>query len=153
VLLAPGGVKPCSSAYQWKQKRQPWNGRRFKTKGKCKAMSFTSIHDAAQAPLSKVIVVDCLEWRPCERNTLRGFAKVKVVPWGLVLDGVAVHKKNDRQWAQLPSRPQLDKDGVAMRDESGKIKYAKMIEIDGKREAWAFSDAVVAAVARKAGAQ
>jgi hypothetical protein len=106
----------------------------------------TSIHTAAQA------TVICIEWRPCERNTLRGFAKIKIPAWSLVIDGVAIHKRDDRQWAQLPSRPQIDKDGTLMREDDGKVKYAKIMEIDDKAKAWAFSDEVVAAVARKVAA-
>jgi hypothetical protein len=107
----------------------------------------TSIHTAAQAPLTEKVI--CIEWRPCERNTLRGFAKIKIPAWSLVIDGVAIHKRDERQWAQLPSRPQIDKDGTVLREDDGKVKYAKIMEIDDKAKAWAFSDEVVAAVARK----
>jgi hypothetical protein len=110
-------------------------------------MSFTDTHCKAQAPLSEKVI--CLDWRPCERGTLRGFAKIKVASWALVIDGVALHQKEDRQWAQLPARPQIDKDGTVLREDNGKVKYAKIMEIDDKRVAWDFSDAVVAAVARK----
>src|SRR5262249_49940507 len=111
----------------------------------------TDIHQRAQAPLSEKVV--CLDWRPCDRNTLKGFAKIKVPAWNLVIDGVAVHAKEDRCWAQLPARPQLDKDGSVLRDDSGKVKYAKVMEIDDKRKAWDFSDSVVHAVRRKMAAQ
>jgi hypothetical protein len=111
---------------------------------------FSDIHTRAQAPLTENIIV--LDWRPCERNTLKGFCKIKVPAWGLVIDGVAVHAKEDRKWAQLPARPQVDKDGNVIREDDGKIKYAKILEFDNKRKAWDFSDAVVEAVARKVAA-
>jgi hypothetical protein len=110
----------------------------------------SDMQTAAQAETKNI---DVLEWRACERNTLLGFAKIKVNSWGLVIDGVAIHKKNDRKWAQLPSRPQIGKDGTVMKDEAGKSKYAIILEFDDKRRAWDFSDAVVAAVARKAAQQ
>jgi hypothetical protein len=109
-----------------------------------------NLYDSAQAPNEKIVV---LEWRPCERNTLRGFAKIKIPAWSLVIDGVAVHARDDRRWAQLPARPQIDKDGAVMREDDGRIKYAKILEIDDKRKSWAFSDEVVAAVARKVGSR
>jgi hypothetical protein len=113
---------------------------------------YTDSHYQAQAPLSPKVT--CLEFRPCQRGTLRGFAKIKIVPWSLVVDGVALHAKGDRQWAQLPSRPQLDREGNTLRDETtGKVKYAPIMEIDDKRLSWALSDAIIEAVARKAVAQ
>jgi hypothetical protein len=113
-------------------------------------MSF-DIHDRMQAPLKTDIV--CLEWRPCDRNTLKGFAKVNIPKWGITLDGLAVHEKEGRRWAQLPARPQLDNDGNAIREDSGKIRYAKIMEFNNKEVGWKFSDQVVAAVARKAAGQ
>src|SRR6516165_5882284 len=96
----------------------------------------TDIHDYAQSPNFQI--VKCLEWRPCERNTLRGFAKIEVPAWSLIMDGVAVHPKEGRQWAQLPSRPQIDKEGTVLRDDDGKVKYAKILEFADKKAAWAF---------------
>jgi hypothetical protein len=68
---------------------------------------------------------------------------------GLILDGVAVHEKEGRDWAQLPARPQINKDGDVIREDDGKIRYAKIMEFDDKRKSWDFSDEVVAAVKRK----
>jgi hypothetical protein len=114
-------------------------------------MSFTNIHRAAQAPLEDRII--CLEWRPCDRNTLKGFAKIKVSPWHLIMDGVAVHERDGRSWAQLPARPQIDKEtGQVVRD-GAKIQYAKVLEFDDREVANRFSDAVVAAVKSKAAAR
>jgi hypothetical protein len=90
--------------------------------------------------------VICIDWRPCNKNTLRGFAKITVPRWHLSMDGVAIHEKDGRQWAQLPARPQVDKDGTVLRDETGKIKYARILEFTDKETGWKFSDAVVAAV-------
>jgi hypothetical protein len=42
----------------------------------------------------------------------------------------AIHEKNGRRWAQLPGRPMIDRDGVALRDEDGKTKYARILEFD-----------------------
>ena len=115
-------------------------------------MAFTQTQFAAQAPLNANVV--CLEFRPCDKGTLKGFAKIEVPAWGLVLDGVAVHDRGDRAWAQLPARPQLGPDGAALRDEAtGKVKYCKIMEFTDKRKAYPFSDEVVAAVQKKRAAQ
>jgi hypothetical protein len=113
-------------------------------------MSFNDLHHAAQAPLSEIVVID---WHPCLKNTLQGFAKIKVPAWGLTIDGVGIHKKDDRAWVQLPARPQIDKEGNVLREDDGKIRYAKVLEIDDKRAAWDFGDRVVEAVRRKVAAR
>jgi hypothetical protein len=111
-------------------------------------MSLTNIHAYDQSPIEPGII--CLEWRPVERNTLRGFAEIKVVPWRLIMDGVAVHERDGRSWVQLPARPQIDKDtGTVVRD-GAKIQYAKVLEFDDREIANRFSDAVVAAVKKAA---
>ena len=69
--------------------------------------------------------VEIAEWRDVPRNTLLGFAKVQFPEPGISFDGVAVHSKNGRGWAQLPSRPLVDSSRKLMLDDTGKIKYAK----------------------------
>jgi len=49
-------------------------------------------------------------WRPCLRNTLRGFANV-ALPNGLQIDEIAVHVRRGRARASLPARPMLDTAG------------------------------------------
>jgi hypothetical protein len=39
------------------------------------------------------------------KNTLRGFATVKIAELHLIINDVAIHTKNGQTWAQLPSRP------------------------------------------------
>src|SRR5262245_29456004 len=99
--------------------------------------------------ISEMPSVACLDFRPLERNTLKGFAKIKIGPWCLVLDGIAIHEKNGRRWAQLPDRPQLPQDGQVLRDDTGKINYAKVMEFTDRGVADRFSAAVVEAVERK----
>ena len=83
-------------------------------------------------------------WRPLVRNTLRGFATVRV--GALKISDVAVHVKNDRTWAQLPSKPQIGQDGIARRNDAGKIQYSPVIEWTTRESADRFSDGVVAAI-------
>jgi hypothetical protein len=66
----------------------------------------------------------------------------------LVLDGCAVHKKSDRRWVALPAPPQLDRDGQAIRDESGKVKYAPCTWFADRTTSDRFSDSVLAALDR-----
>jgi hypothetical protein len=94
-----------------------------------------------------------LEWRPVERGSLIGFAKVRLPAWHLTIDGVALHRKDGKRWSQLPSRPMLDSNRQLILDESGKPKYSRVLEFTDREIADRFSEAVVAAVDRFAGAR
>lgn len=60
------------------------------------------------------------------RNTLRGFAKV-TLPSGMILSDVSVHVSGETAWASPASKPVLDRNGVATRDSSGKIRYTPIV--------------------------
>lgn len=83
-------------------------------------------------------------WRPLLRNTLRGFATVRV--GALKISDVAIHQKNDRSWAQLPAKPQMNSDGMARRSQEGKILYTPVIEWATRDASERFSEGVIAAV-------
>lgn len=89
-----------------------------------------------------------MTWKPFARNTLRGFADVRVGK-SLVIREVAVHVSHGKAWASLPSKPVL-KDGRATTDERGKVRYVPMMEWADKEARDAFSDAVVRAVRAQA---
>jgi hypothetical protein len=68
----------------------------------------------------------------------------------MVIYDVAIHAKGDARWAQLPAKPQVGKDGIALRDKAtGKINYSTVIELDDRATRDAFSAAVVAAVLKR----
>jgi hypothetical protein len=92
------------------------------------------------------LTVTCADWRPLRRNTLRGFARVRVAELELTIHDVAIHEKNDRVWAQLPARPWI-KDGALVTDDSGKTQYSPIMEFGRKEVRDAFSRAVIAALA------
>ena len=75
---------------------------------------------------------------PRPRNTPPPLHGDAVVP-------CTVNKKNGQRWIQLPARPQLDKGRNLIRDDSGKVQYAKILEFDHKDVADRFN-----AAARKA---
>ena len=50
----------------------------------------------------------------------------------MTFDGVAVHEKDGRRWAQLPSRPVLDGDRELVKEFDGKISYARVMEFDDR---------------------
>ena len=90
--------------------------------------------------------ITCTNWTAFERNTLKGFADIFVAAVHLNIRGCAVHEKNGKRWVQLPARPQLDKNRDLIRDDSGKIQYAKVLDFDSREVSDRFSDAALKAI-------
>lgn len=92
--------------------------------------------------------VALLDWKEMKRNSLRGFAKIRVGKT-LILHDVAVHTANGRRWASPAAKPQIDKDGAVLRDDRGKMKYVPIVEWGTREASDAFSAGVIAAVERE----
>lgn len=88
-----------------------------------------------------------LDWKPMRRNSLLGFANVQL--GALKIKDVAVNTSNGRTWANLPSKPMIDRDGNVTRDENGKIRYLPLLEWSSRESSDRFSEAVIAAVEEK----
>ena len=87
------------------------------------------------------------DWRPFERNTLKGFVTLTLKPSGLVLRECSLHEKNGQQWIGLPGKPQIDSEGRHRKDPTtGKPAYTPIVEIAGKAERERFQAAALAAV-------
>jgi len=106
-------------------------------------MSDTKI-DANSAKSNK-LPLTLLDWRPLRRNSLLGFAKVRIGR-ALVLHDVSVHVSNGKRWASPASKPQMDSNGQALRDDRQKIKYTPVVEWLDAAARDAFSIAVIEAV-------
>jgi hypothetical protein len=93
------------------------------------------------------------DWKPRERNTLRGFAALELRPSGLILHGCTLHQHPDgREWIALPSKPQFDISGLPKKDSAtGKIAYTPVVEIRGKEQREKFQAAARAAVVKLLG--
>jgi hypothetical protein len=86
-------------------------------------------------PQGNKLHLQLIDWRAFVRNTLRGFASIKIEEMRLVVKEVAVSR-----WAQLPARPWV-KDGQVVTDEAtGKLKYQPTLEFDSRTVANAFFD-------------
>ena len=86
-----------------------------------------------------------LEWKPIVRNSLRGFATVRLGR-SLSINDVAVHSSNGKRWASLPSKPIVDRDGMVKKNEAGKTQYAPLLAWLDRQSADKFSEGVIAAV-------
>ena len=87
-------------------------------------------------------------WKVLQRNTLRGFAKVRLGK-SLLISDVALHCSHGRRWAQFPAKPLLLSDGTAKKNEQGKIQYVPLLEWTDKSAADRFSEAVIDAVEKE----
>jgi hypothetical protein len=77
-----------------------------------------------------------------EKGTLRGFCDIVIRELRLAIHEIAVHEKNGSRWASMPAKPWLGKDGVAIRDDDGKIKFSPLFEFETRELRAAFSAAV-----------
>ena len=92
--------------------------------------------------------VALLSWKSVTQNSLRGFAKVRIGK-ALIVNDVVVHCSHGRRWASMPSKPVVDKAGVALRDDKGKLRYVPIIEWGDRETADSFSEGVIQAVERE----
>ncbi len=94
------------------------------------------------------LTITCTAWREMRRNTLRGFATIKIEELRLVVNEIAIHESDDgRPWAALPARPWV-KDGAVVTDDNGKVRYSPLFEFDTAAVRNSFSAAVIDALRR-----
>jgi hypothetical protein len=89
--------------------------------------------------------IDRLAFRPLSKNTLRGFARIRIRKLHLIDNDVTLHEKRGSRSAGLPGRPQI-RDGAVVTDERGRAAYAPVLEFETRAAGDAFSDAVWRAV-------
>src|SRR4051794_13265379 len=86
-----------------------------------------------------------LDWGTLAKNSLRGFAKVEMLS-GMIISEVAVMVSERGPWASPPSKPMIGRDGVQMKDDTGKARYSPVVELKSKGLRNRWSDAVIAAL-------
>ena len=100
---------------------------------------------STERPTGKLQIV-CTGFKPVRKNTLRGFCTLRIPALRFQFHEVAVHERGERRWIAMPSRPMLQ-DGIALKDDAGKVRYSPpLIEVEPPVRS-AFSDAAVEAVA------
>jgi hypothetical protein len=86
-----------------------------------------------------------LDFRRLDKNTLVGFATVRIDQIKLVVHDVTLHRRGASRWAALPARPFV-RDGQQVVGDDGKARYLVTLEWSSRAVAEAFSAAVWAAV-------
>src|SRR5919199_1712138 len=107
-----------------------------------------------EAKGARTFTVKLNRWTPCVRNSLRGFARITVLEWGLRIDGVAISEHADgRRRAMLPGRPLMNEQRDLVRDERGKPVYAWTMQFVDQADADALGQAILAAVTTRLDAE
>ena len=89
--------------------------------------------------------VKILDWRPLKKNSLLGFAKIEL-PSGMVLLDVTILTGERGPWASPPSKPMIDREGAALKDAAGKLRYSPIIEFASREIRDRWSTAVIEAM-------
>jgi hypothetical protein len=71
-----------------------------------------------------------VEWHPLARTALRGFAKVAMP--SIILNEMVILDSAETLWASTPSKAMIGSDGIAMKDRSGRTRYAPIIKFTSK---------------------
>jgi hypothetical protein len=85
------------------------------------------------------------EWRPLQKGTLPGFATVEL-PIGLTIKECPVFVSGDREWVNLPAKPQIDREGNQRTDINGKAQYVSILEWRDRDLRDRFSEAVISGI-------
>ena len=77
------------------------------------------------------------DWKPYEKNTLRGFFTA-TLPSGLVFHNLMLHEKNGKRWVSFPAR--------SWKNAEGEQQWAPYIEFRDGTTADKFRDGVLVAL-------
>ena len=70
------------------------------------------------------LTIRCTGWTPIGKNSLVGKCDIHITELRLSVRGILILESGDLRWVALPSLPMLDRNGVALRDDAGKIRYS-----------------------------
>ncbi len=69
------------------------------------------------------MAIEIVSFRPFPKNTLQGFATLRLTNIGLEIRDICLHEKNGKRWLAMPAKP-YEKDG--------KTVYAYIIDFYDK---------------------
>lgn len=84
------------------------------------------------------------EFKAVTRNSLRGFARVRM-PSGMIFHDVGIYETDGTRWASPASKPMLGRDGTQIKRD-GKPAYQPMISFVSKEARDKFSSTIIAAI-------
>jgi hypothetical protein len=86
------------------------------------------------------------DWKPRESGTLRGFFTAHLAS-GLVLHELTLHERDGKWWISFPSKPMLGAEGVALRDDSEKVRYSPpLVSFTSRQAKHRFTEQAISAL-------
>lgn len=85
------------------------------------------------------------EFKPIRKNSLLGFAKVRM-PSGLIFNDCPVCTTNGKVWASPASKPAMTSAGTQLIGANGKPVWQHIVDFASKELRGKWSDAVIAAL-------
>lgn len=82
--------------------------------------------------------VTCSEFRAFDKNTLQGFATLRLAPPGIEIQGCSVHAKGGKRWVNFPAKQYTGPDGV--------VCWQNLVTIDKGSAYWRFQDLAFLAI-------
>lgn len=86
------------------------------------------------------------EFKPMQRNSLLGFARVRM-PSGMIFHDTTINLTAGRYWASPASKPAITREGTHLKKD-GKAVYTPIVSFSSKELRDKFSDAVIEAMQR-----
>lgn len=98
----------------------------------------TDSRHSTNSELPQQYRVTCSEFRVFDKNTLQGFATLRLEPPGIEIHGCPVHAKGDKRWVNFPAKQHTGPDGV--------VCWQNLVTIDKGSAYWRFQDLALAAI-------
>lgn len=91
--------------------------------------------------------ISVIAFKPYDAGgVLKGWADLHIVGWHFRILGCPASCNGDKRWVGLPGKPMTDRDGAALRDDSGKVRYVAFASFDDRDTLRRVSDAACAAL-------
>jgi hypothetical protein len=99
-----------------------------------------SSDSSAHRGMGAEFYVEVRAFRPCVKNTLKGFVSLSVSPPGITLNDLCLHEKFGKRWLSFPARPYQTDDG--------KQHWAPVVEIGDRETLTRFQTVSIEAIDR-----
>jgi hypothetical protein len=120
---------------------QHWRTLRGESPGKSRTQDSAPRGDwEGSAMQNSLGTVTASNWRPLQRNTLRGFVDITLSDPGLIIHGCTLHARDGDRWISMPAKAFSDADGVQ--------HWNSVVEFSDREAKVAFQQAALPAVSR-----